>query len=72
MTARVWRGKCLRMRPGKGSFRGLACSPEVNPVPSGAAGSTDDQDGVNLAEESRSIYEASWNWKVKKEISGVI
>src|SRR5712672_516382 len=31
------------MRPGKGSFRGLARSPEVNPVPFGAAGRTVDQ-----------------------------
>ena len=38
--------QCLRMRPGKASFRGLACSPEVNPVPSGAAGNTGDQDRV--------------------------
>jgi len=43
MTARVWRRKCLRLRPGKGSFRGLACSPEVNPVPSGTAGNTVEQ-----------------------------
>jgi hypothetical protein len=46
MTALVWRGQCLRMRPGKGSFRGVACSPEAKPVPSGAAGNTVDQDGV--------------------------
>src|SRR5882762_5421637 len=31
---------------GKGSFRGVACSPEAKPVPSGAAGNTVDQDGV--------------------------
>jgi hypothetical protein len=43
MTALVWRGKCLRMRQGKGSFRGVACSPEAKPAPSGAAGNTVDQ-----------------------------
>ena len=31
MTALVWRGKCLRMRPGKGSFPGVACSQEAKP-----------------------------------------
>ena len=43
MTALVWRGKCLPMRPGKGSFRGVACSPEAKTGPSGAAGNTVDQ-----------------------------
>jgi hypothetical protein len=42
MTALVWRGKCLRMHPGKGSFRGVACSPEAKPAPSGAAERTMD------------------------------
>jgi len=37
MTALVWRGKCPQMRPGKGSFPGVACSPEAKPAPSGAA-----------------------------------
>ena len=31
------------MRPGKGSFRGVACSPEAKPAPSGADGNTVDQ-----------------------------
>ncbi len=43
MTALVWRGKCLRIRPGKGSFRGVACSPEAKPAPSGANGNTVDR-----------------------------
>lgn len=42
MTALVWRGTCLRMRPGKGSFRGVACSAEAKPAPSGAAARTGD------------------------------
>jgi hypothetical protein len=42
MTALVWRGKCLRMRPGKGSFPGVACSPDAKPAPSGAAARTGD------------------------------
>src|ERR1700730_16428484 len=42
MTALVWRGKCLRMRPGKGSFLGVACSREAKPAPSGAAARTGD------------------------------
>jgi hypothetical protein len=42
MTALVWRGKCLRMRPGKGSFPGVACSQEAKPAPSGAAARTGD------------------------------
>src|ERR1700688_3588603 len=46
MTALVWRETCLRMRPRKRSFRGVACSPEAKPVPSGAAGNTVGRDGV--------------------------
>ena len=42
MTALVWRGKCLRMRPRKGSFLGVACSREAKPAPSGAAARTGD------------------------------
>ena len=37
------RGKCLRMRPGKGPFRGVACSPEAKPAPPGVAGNTVNQ-----------------------------
>ena len=40
MTVLVWRGKCLPMRPGKGSFPGVTCSPEAKPAPFGAAGRT--------------------------------
>ncbi len=43
MTALVWRGKCLRIRPGKGSFRNVACSPEAKPAPSGANGNNVDR-----------------------------
>jgi hypothetical protein len=43
MTVLVWRGKCLPMRPGKGSFPGVTCSPEAKPAPFGAAGRTVDQ-----------------------------
>jgi len=43
MTALVWRGKCLRMRPGKESFQDVACSLEAKPAPSGANGNTVDQ-----------------------------
>jgi len=46
MTALVWRGECLRMRPGKGSFPGVAGSPEAKPetgAPSGTAGNTVEQ-----------------------------
>jgi hypothetical protein len=46
MTTLVWRGKCLclrGMRPGKGFFRGVACSPEAKPTPSGANGNTVDR-----------------------------
>jgi hypothetical protein len=46
MTALVWREECLRMRPRKRSFRSVACSPEAEPVPSGAAGNTVGLDGV--------------------------
>ena len=46
MTALVWREKCLRNAPAKTVIRGVACSPEANPVPSGAAGNTVGQDGV--------------------------
>ena len=59
MTALVWRGKCLRMRPGKGSFRGVACSPEAKPAPSGTAGNTVDQYRLKplLREDVRPIRE---------------
>ena len=43
MTTLVWRGKCLWMRPGKGSLRGVARSPEAKPAASGDAGNTVDQ-----------------------------
>ena len=43
MTALVWWGKCLWMRLGKRSFRGVASSPEAKPAPSGTAGNTVDQ-----------------------------
>ena len=33
MTTLVWREKCLRMRPRKRSFRGVACSPEAKTGP---------------------------------------
>jgi hypothetical protein len=36
-------GKCLQMHPGKGSFRGVAGSPEAKPAPSGANGNTVDR-----------------------------
>ena len=39
-------GKVSADAPGKGSFPGVACSPEAKPVPSGAAGNTVGQDGV--------------------------
>jgi hypothetical protein len=42
-TVLVWRGKCLPMRPWKGSFPGVTCSPEAKPALFGAAGSTVDQ-----------------------------
>jgi len=32
MTTLVWRGECLWMRPGKGSLRGVARSPEAKPA----------------------------------------
>jgi hypothetical protein len=43
MTALIWWGKCLQMRPGKGSFRGVACSPEAKPALPAPLGNTVDQ-----------------------------
>ena len=59
MTALAWREKCLRMRPGKGSFRGVACSPEAKPVPSGAAARTGDPYRLKPLQEAvvRPIWE---------------
>ena len=57
MTTLVWRGKCLWMRPGKGSFRGVARSPEAKPAASGAAGNTVDQcQAEALADRGRPAY----------------
>jgi hypothetical protein len=52
MTALVWRGKCLRMRPGKGSFPGVACSPEAKPAPSGAAARTGDPNRLKPSQQA--------------------
>jgi hypothetical protein len=43
MTVLVWRGKCLPIRPGKGSFPGVTSSPEEKPAPFGAAERTVDK-----------------------------
>jgi hypothetical protein len=69
MTVLVWRGKCLPMRPGKGSFPGVTCSPEAKPAPFGAAGRTVDQYRAKPLQREvvRPIY-ASWNRRVKTEI----
>ena len=59
MTARVWRGKCLRMRPGKGSFPDVAWSPEAKPVSSGAPARTGDPNRLKPLQEAvvRPIWE---------------
>jgi hypothetical protein len=41
---------------------------DAKPAPPRTTGNTADLNRLNLAEESRSIYGTSWNWKVKKEI----
>ena len=64
----VWRGKCLPMRPGKGSFPGVTCSPEAKPAPFGAAGKTVDQYRRSPCRERSSGLYASWNRRVKTEI----
>ena len=56
MTVLVWWGKCLWMRPGRGSFRGVACSPEAKPAPSGTAGNPWTNTVETLAQRGRSAY----------------
>jgi hypothetical protein len=70
MTALVWRGKCLRMRPVKGSFRGVACSPEAKPAPSGANGNTVDRYRLKPLQEAivRPIRESAAESKRKSRI----
>jgi hypothetical protein len=68
MTALVWRGKCLRMHPGKGSLRGAACSPEAKPAASGAAERTVDPNGLNPCSKRSSGLYGSWKRRVKTEI----
>jgi len=72
MTALVWRGKCLQMRPGRGSFRGVACWPEAKPASSGAAGNTADQ--YRLKPLQREVVRPIWIWnrRVKNGNSGLI
>jgi hypothetical protein len=68
MTALVWRGECLRIRPGKGSFRGVACSPEAKPAPSGAAVNTIDQYRLKPLQREVVRPNGDWNRRVKTEI----
>jgi hypothetical protein len=68
MTALVWRGTCLRMRPGKGSFRGVACSPEAKPAPSGAAARTGDPNRLKPLQQAVVGLYGSWKRRVKTEI----
>jgi hypothetical protein len=68
MTAQVWREKCLRTRPRNRSFRGVTCSPEAKPVPSGAAGNAVAQDGVKPCKGKPFDVANQLELKVKKEI----
>ena len=47
----VWRGKCLRMRPGKVSFPGVTCSPEAKPALSALLGGLSTNTGRNPCRE---------------------
>ena len=70
MTALVWPGKCLQMRPGKGSFPGVACSPEAKPAPSGANGNTVDRYRLKPLQEAivRPIRESEAESKRKSRL----
>src|SRR5271155_3018325 len=57
MTVLVWRGKCLPMRPGKGSFPGVTCSPEAKPALSALLEDRRPIPGEALAESGRPICE---------------
>jgi hypothetical protein len=65
MTVLVWRAKCLGMRPEKGSFRGVACSPEAEPASSGAAGNTVDQ--YQLTPLQREVVRPIWELKSESQ-----
>jgi hypothetical protein len=52
MTALVWPGKCLQMRPGKGSFPGVACSPEAKPATFRPAARTGDPNGLRPLQQA--------------------
>ncbi len=65
MTVLVSRAKCLGMRPEKGSFRGVACSPEAKPASSGAAGNTVDQ--YRLKPLQRAVVRPIWELKSESQ-----
>jgi hypothetical protein len=52
----------------KTAYSAVGSPADARPAPPRTTGNTADQNRLNLAEESRSIYGTSWNWKVKKEI----
>jgi hypothetical protein len=57
------------MRPGKGSFPGVTCSPDAKPAPFGAAGKTVDQyPGETLAERVLPAYTGVGIGESKSEI----
>jgi len=62
------REKCLRKRPQRGSFPGLAWVPDAKPAFPGAGGRAVDQNRLKLAGEGRSVYKAGWNRRLKTEI----
>jgi NAD(P)-dependent dehydrogenase (short-subunit alcohol dehydrogenase family) len=56
MMELAWRGKRLRMRPGKGPFQGVACSPETKPAPSGAGRTPSTKPAETLAGRGGPAY----------------
>jgi hypothetical protein len=53
---------------GKTASSAVGSPPGAKPAPPRTAGNTADQNRLNLAKESRSIYGANWNRYFKKEI----
>ncbi len=64
-------GGCREVWPesmGKRRLQPSGSPPNAKPATSLTTGNTAEQNRLSLAQQSRSRYRTSWNWKVKKEI----
>jgi hypothetical protein len=68
MTTPGTQGEVSPESLGKTASSAVGSPPGAKPAPPRTAGNTADQNRLNLAKESPSIYGVSWNRDVKKEI----